>query len=142
MRFDPPRPQNQDERILPLIDVVLMLLIFFMLAGKLAASDPIKTDPPISASEAKAERRELVVIIGADGRLAVNGTVVEDDAFKSVFGKVLEGKPSPQVWLKADGKTDSVKVIELMDVLREAGVERLKLLTLPGAAENSKEIGG
>ena len=50
MRFEPPRPRNDEERILPLVNVVLLLLIFFMLAGRLAASDPFEIAPPRSAS--------------------------------------------------------------------------------------------
>ncbi len=136
MRFDPPRPKNQDDRILPLIDVVLMLLIFFMLSGKLSVTDPVKADPPQSASELKAEQREFIIILGADGRLALNGEVVAEDALKAAVQAGLASEQPAQVWLKADGQANSVKVIEVMDMLKEAGVERLKLLTLPadGAA--------
>ena len=51
MRFEPPRPRNEDERILPLINVVFLLLIFFMLAGRLSASDPFQVEPPRSSAD-------------------------------------------------------------------------------------------
>jgi biopolymer transport protein ExbD len=66
MRFQPPRPKSDDERILPLINVVFLLLIFFMLAGKLASSDPFEIAPPRSDSAGGVESREILVLIGAD----------------------------------------------------------------------------
>ena len=52
----------------------------------------------------------------------------------------LLGKPArkrPLIWLKADGAADSTDVIELLETLRESGVERLKLLTIPAAVDNA-----
>lgn len=131
MRFQPPRPKSDDERILPLINVVFLLLIFFMLAGKLSATDPIEISPPHSGSEGAVEARELVIAMGADGQLAFDGTLIEDDALEAAVAGRLTGAPPPQVWLKADSGADSIQVIAVMEILREAGVERLKLLTIP-----------
>ena len=73
MRFRPPRPKSDDERILPLINVVFLLLIFFMLTGKLAATDPVEATPPRSASEGRIDARELVIVIAANGDIAFDG---------------------------------------------------------------------
>ena len=131
MRFQPPRPKSDDERILPLINVVFLLLIFFMLAGKLSAIDPIEISPPRSGSEGAIEAREMVIVMGADGQLAFDGTLIEDDALEAAVAGRLIGAPSPQVWLKADSGADSIQVIAVMEILRAAGIERLKLLTIP-----------
>ena len=132
MRFDPPRPKSDDERILPLINVVFLLLIFFMLTGQLSAIDPIEVTPPVSASEGAVETRDLVVVMGADGQIAFDDAVIDEEVLKTALAERVEAAPSAQVWLKADGAADSTDVIALMETLREAGIERLKLLTLPG----------
>ncbi len=137
MRFDPPRPKNDDERILPLINVVFLLLIFFMLTGQLSAIDPIEVTPPISASGGVVEARELLVMLGADGQLALDDAVIDEEALKTALEERMEAAPSTQVWLKADGAADSADVIALMEMLREAGVERLKLLTVPAATDGA-----
>ena len=129
MRFRPPRPKSDDERILPLINVVFLLLIFFMLVGKLAATDPIEVTPPRSASEGPVEGRELVIVLGANGELAFDGELIEQAALEAAVADRLAGAAAPHVWLKADGGVESVKAIEIMDVLHAAGVKRLKLLT-------------
>ena len=137
MRFDPPRRKNDDERILPLINVVFLLLIFFMLTGKLSAIDPIEVAPPVSASDGAVETRDLVVVLGADGQLALDDAVIDQETLKTTLAERMDAAPSAQVWLKADGAADSTDVIALMETLHEAGVEHLKLLTVPAATDGA-----
>lgn len=132
MRFQPPRPKNEDERILPLINVVFLLLIFFMLAGRLAATDPLEITPPHSSSQAPAEARDLQVLVAADGRLALDSEVMDESAFEEAVKARLGQDDSLRVWLKADGRADAEHVVAVMEALRDAGVERLKLLTVSG----------
>ena len=77
MRLRSPRPpRNDEERILPLINIVFLLLIFFMVAGRLAASDPFPIVPPHSSSEGMVDTRDLAVFVAADGRtLRVSATL-------------------------------------------------------------------
>ena len=131
MQFDPPRSRSENERILPLIDVVLLLLIFVMLTGQLVEIDPITAEPPRSASTGMAGTGELAIVIGAGSELALDGQLIDRAALHDAVAKKLIGNAAPQVWLKADGGAESIQVIAIMDILREAGVERLKLLTTP-----------
>ena len=134
LRRSTPRCGRDDERVLPLINVVFLLLIFFMIAGAIDAGDPITAEPPRSASEEAIEARELVIVMSADGRLALDGAVLEKSALGAAVAGRMDTVRAPQVWLKADGGADSVEVVAVMETLREAGVERLKLLTTPGAS--------
>ena len=131
MRLQPPRPKSDDERILPLINVVFLLLIFFMLAGQLSATDPLEIDPPQSVSEAAVEARELVIVLGSKGELAFDGALIERATLEAAVAERLSGNPAAQVWLKADSGAESLEVIEVMEILSAAGVARLKLLTVP-----------
>jgi biopolymer transport protein ExbD len=131
MRFQPPRPKNDEERILPLINVVFLLLIFFMLAGRLAASDPFRIEPPRSTSEGLVEPQETLVLLGADGRLALDGEMLDEAALKAAVAARMASEAPPRVRLKADGHAEATRVVAVMELLRTAGVERLKLLTVP-----------
>ena len=129
MEFAEPRRRPQEEAILPLINVVFLLLIFFMLAGSLAASDPVPADPPLSTNEGETGSRDLVIVMGADGLISVDGAIVEEDGLAAAIEAALAANASRSIWLKADAQADSLKVIALMDALQEAGAERVKLLT-------------
>ena len=131
MRFEPPRPRNDEERILTLINVVFLLLIFFMLTGRLAASDPFEIAPPRSAVEGPAAIEDMLVLVGADGRLALDGEILEETALKAAVAERLSENGDARVRLKADGRAGATDVVAVMELLRAAGVERLKLLTVP-----------
>lgn len=131
MQFQPSRPKNDEERILPLINVVFLLLIFFMLAGRLAASDPFKVSPPTSANEHPAQEPESTVLIAADQRLALDGELMSAEALeKAVAERIRSGGPTV-VRVKADGQAEGRRVVDLMERLRRAGVVKLRLLTVP-----------
>ena len=127
------RPKNEDDRILPLINVVFLLLIFFMLAGRLAATDPFQIDPPVSSSEGLVTVEDLLVQVGVDGRLALNGEEMGEDALGAAVAERLaeNGAAAAPVRLKADGTVEAARVVAIMEILRGAGVESVQLLTLP-----------
>lgn len=131
MRFEPPRQRNDEERILPLINVVFLLLIFFMLAGRIAASDPFEVAPPRSTSEGAVEQRDMLVLIDAEGRLALDGEIMTEAALKEAVAERISGNRQARMRLKADGRAEAAGVVAVMQTLRETGVERLKLLTVP-----------
>ena len=131
MHFPEPRPRSDEERILPMINVVFLLLIFFMLAGRLAAGDPLQISPPSSNSDAPVAGQELLILVGADGRLALGNEVMGAEALRSAIAARMAQGPGAAVHLKANSAAEANDVIEVMSLLRDAGVERLTLLTLP-----------
>jgi biopolymer transport protein ExbD len=131
MHFAPPRPKNEDDRILPLINVVFLLLIFFMLAGSLTASDPFKIAPAQSTSQASPGELEAQILVGPSGSLALDGVVLPQSDLISQLETRLSATPETKVQLRADGQVDATTVIALMEEFRKIGVKRLKLLTVP-----------
>ncbi|PWG63720.1 ExbD/TolR family protein [Spiribacter halobius] len=125
------RPRNDDERILPLINVVFLLLIFFMIAGQLSATDAFRVEPAESRSEGRPEREDILVLVGADGRLAVDDEEIAPEALVGNLRERLEGQDAVRVRLKADARAAATEVVAIMEQLRSAGVERLQLLTVP-----------
>jgi len=127
------RKADSEERILPLINVVFLLLIFFMLAGRLAASDLFRVEPPESAAATEASALEaqrageVLILLAADGRLALDGAPVERQALTSAVAARLAEAPKARVVLKADGATEAGAVVDLMEGLRDAGVTELEL---------------
>ena len=125
-------PRNDEERILPLINIVFLLLIVFMLAGQLNASDPFRIEPPFSISEGQAKERGMTILMDASGRLALDGAVIEAAALKEEVAARVAGGSIGEVRLKADGEVDAAKVVALLELLRDAGVETLQLLAASG----------
>ena len=131
MHFTPPRPKNEDDRILPLINVVFLLLIFFMLAGSLSASDPFQIDPAHSASQASPGETDVQILMGSNGQIALDGVVVSPSELIATLTPRLAENPEILVRLRADGGINATDVISVMEKLHKIGVSRLKLLTVP-----------
>lgn len=131
MRQPARRPRNDEERVLPLINIVFLLLIFFMVAGRLAANDPFHVEPANSTSEGLPSAAPLLVLVAADGRLGLDGREVDRDALGRTVAGRIAADPSARVRLKADGRADATEVVGVMELLREAGVRKLDLLTVP-----------
>lgn len=136
LRMNPRRTTSDDDRILPLINVVFLLLIFFMLAGQLAASDPFVIEPPKSQSNSQNSPQDMLILVSADGRFALDGIEMSEAAVVAAAAQRLKQAKDGTVMLrlKVDGKKAAKEVVYLMQRLREAGFHRLKLLTIPKPA--------
>ena len=137
MRLVKPKRKSVAENVLPLINLVFLLLIFFMLAGRLAQTDLFKVAPPVSegagevaATEAETAQ-ELILLLAADGRLALNGAPVEPAVLSAEVAARLAAQPGLPVILKADGAAEALEVVSVMERLRDAGVGDLQLLAQP-----------
>jgi len=129
MRFVRAKPKRGVVNITPLIDVVFILLVFFMLAGAIKPKDAFPVNAVQSQSTALGDPQELVVLIDADGRLALNERMLPRDQIAAGVQAFLKERPDGLVQLKADGEADAVLVLSVMEDLRNAGVEYLVLLT-------------
>jgi biopolymer transport protein ExbD len=117
-------PQDTEDHILPLINIVFLLLIFFMVAGALTTPHSVQVDPPKADVDGeKPERREATLYITADGGLTLGDEPV---ALEALAGAVGERK---ELLLRADGAVEGVRVVAVMRALREAGLERVRLVT-------------
>ena len=121
--------RHEEQRILPLINIVFLLLIFFMIAGQLSATDPFRIEPPASASEVSPGAKDMIVQMAANDRLAVDGEMVDHAGLSQVANSRIAAEKNLTVRIKADGGVNSNRVIEVMELLRDAGATKVHLLT-------------
>ena len=126
-----------DINITPLTDIFLVLLIIFMVtttaaveAGQGGAGAGVRVDlPKGSARELKQAPRDFPVAILADGRTVIEGKVVDAGALKARFQKLLKDAPEAQVIIQADTGVQHGHVVEVMELAKAAGIERLAIAT-------------
>jgi biopolymer transport protein ExbD len=126
----PPRRTDSDANLIPLINVVFLLIIFFMLAGTFARPDMFDVTPPVSQSADTPDENTLVVLVSASGRIAVGEQDFNLDQLRAKIIERVQANPELHVQLKADEQLPAVQLIDLMDMFRETGLKRLTLLTL------------
>lgn len=134
MKLTPPPEENRSElSVVPLVNVVFLLLVFFMLVGRLASPEPLDIQPPRSSSGKEDTGQAVKILLTRDGRVAVDRDVIPEPKLESKVAKILEERPTASFQVKADARTDAAWVIRVMERLRDAGVQHLTLLTERGA---------
>lgn len=129
---------NDDDRILPLINVVFLLLIFFMVVGRLSAADPFEIVPTRSASEVATANEPMLLAIGPGGELALNGALIDEAALVAK----LTSAETPSIRIKSDGRADAAHVVALLERLRLAGIPSVRLMTIRREAGSDPVPGG
>lgn len=120
-----------EPQLLPLINVVFLLLIFFMLAGALASPQRLSISPPASQAEAAMEQRLGVLSLSADEQMSLDGRALSMDDLAQRITLWKLGNPDQVLMLRADAGVSALRVVELMESLRAQGLPRLQLLTVP-----------
>ena len=118
-----------DDRIMPLINIVFLLLIFFLVTGVIKDVEPVDVDPPASVAEAESDEADLTIFIAQNGQLALGNQLLDEDDFTAQLNAAISAQPDQSVRIVADKEIDSTKVIEVLETLRTAGSSRVKLTT-------------
>ncbi len=130
MKLKVRQQEEEADTVLPLINIVFLLLIFFIMTGALHAVDYFNVDPPSSSSEIQASLDEMVILVGGDGRVAVENKEMDEVDLQLSVSDKLAANADAVFRLKADGRVDAARVVELMELLEAVGVRRVMLLTL------------
>lgn len=131
MNFSPKREDSADINLTPLIDVVFLLLIFFMVSTTFDKQAEIEIDLP-EASGKPVQKEEFVVEISIDslGRYFVNNRRVRDNKLATLKWAIKEtaGKQkNPHVIINSDKETSYQSVMTAMDAVRQLGMNKFSL---------------
>lgn len=121
----PPQRRPEVEPALPLVNVVFLLLIFFLVAGQLAPSAPV--EPPASEQAREDEDPELVVLVlDHQGNLSVDGKILS-------IASIATGQdlldPEQPVRLLTDKATPLEKIRPVLSALQKTGITEVRLVT-------------
>lgn len=128
MIVPPPKSHRSlDDSILPLINVVFLLLIFFVIAGVITRSAPFDlTLPTTTRAEDRALPDDQILAVGADGQLAFAGKTINT----AELGELLTDWPvDTALQIRADSGLRADALSELLGHLRAVGVAQVRLLT-------------
>ena len=141
MKFRRKPRENVEINLASLIDVVFILLLFFVVTTTFTRETQLKGDLPEAASGTPPEQTELKqveVLIGADGAYSVNGKALLESNLSNLMAalqKESDGDNSLPLIISADGKTPHQAVITAMDAAGKLGFSHLRITTVE-AQEN------
>ena len=113
----------------PLIDMVFILLIFFVVTTSFVSETGLDIQRPQSSSSETLPHENIPVAIGADGRITVDGQRVGLLSIRSFLQKRLRMQSGLAVVLVADKAISVDRVVRVMDEVRAAGISEVALAT-------------
>ncbi len=139
------RPREEIElNITPLIDIVFLLLIFFMVSTTFQKESQLRVQLPEAQQDAPAQQTQpLEVVISADGQYAVDGRELTDNrraTLVDALARAAEDNDRPLV-VRADARTPHEAVVRAMDVAGQLGLGEISIATSRQPANGADEGG-
>lgn len=134
MQLSNGRPRRVTLDLTPLIDVVLMLVIFFMLTTTFVLSPGVQVDLPQGSSLQKPRESDAIITITKDGAVYFQDAQVSLETLQAVLQRAKSQQPRLRVVIKADTLVQHGRVVEIMDIAKLVGIERLAIATAPAQA--------
>jgi biopolymer transport protein ExbD len=117
----------------PLIDMVFLLLIFFLVATTFHQEErEMQIALPFASSSAPISTmlRELVINVDADGTVVVGGRPVDDVALRRIVTDAVEANPEQKVTVRGDRGTAYANVVRVLDICKAGGIQEPYLDTV------------
>jgi biopolymer transport protein TolR len=118
-----------DINIVPFTDVLLVLLVIFMVTTPLIVQGRIQVKLPKSSAQADAQLQPVTLTLTAAGAQFLGDQQVSVQDLPALLGAALRDRADKTVVIRADRSVTHGKVVELMDLARRSGAEKLAIAT-------------
>ena len=131
------RRMMSEINVVPYIDVMLVLMIIFMITAPLITQG-VRIELPQAPSEVlpPSDQEPVVVTVAADGQVFVDigenpEQAIDDETLMTRIAAVVQFKPQTEVLVEGDRNVDYGRVVQVMTLLKNAGVDGVGLITEP-----------
>jgi biopolymer transport protein ExbD len=133
VNFRTSRREDLELNITPLIDIVFLLLIFFMVSTTFQKESQLRVQLPEAAQQPVSEPVDtLEIIISAEGRYAVDGRELADNRIATLMRALrdaTDGDRDRQLVIRADARTPHEAVVRAMDASAQLGLRQMSIAT-------------
>lgn len=140
VNLSPQRSEDPDVNLTPMIDVVFLLLLFFMVSTSFIRESSLKVNLPEATGEAMLEQDQPIdIVIQADGQFLVNGEAlpaVSREILQNVLKSVVGDNADPHIIISADADAQYQHIVTAMDTAQQLGYTKLTLATRQSRTEN------
>lgn len=114
--------EAEEINMTPMLDVVFIMLIFFIVTASFVKEAGIDVNRPEAATAVKKERTNILVAISDQGEIWINKRQIDVRAVQANIERLKAENPQGSVVIQADKKATTETLIKVMDASRAAGV--------------------
>ena len=127
-------PASPTLEMTPIIDMVFLLLIFFLVSTTFHQTEremKIALPEAVSAGPISISLREIIINVGADGEIIVSGRTISADDLRVLIHEAVAANSDQKVTVRGDRNTLYANIINVLDVCKGAGLQEPFLDTVP-----------
>ena len=136
MKFSLDEDDRTDVSSTPLIDVVFLLLIFFMVTTTFNQHANLRVELPDASNAVQSnEETKVEVIIDKNGQYFIDGTSLLDQQSRTLvtaLGKVVKDRKTEKILIRADAQAPHQSVVSVMDAAGKLGLTQISIATSSG----------
>ena len=122
---------TEEPNITPMLDVVFILLIFFIVTANFIKEPGLEINRPDSETSEITENAAILIAIGAAGEIYMDGRRIDVRQVKANVIRLIAENPQGSVVIQADVKSTAEKIVAVMDEVRDAGVVDISIASEP-----------
>jgi biopolymer transport protein ExbD len=122
------RQQERQDRLIPLINVVFLLLAFFIISGTFRAADTLAIEPPQAETSGSLDFESQILFMTRDGALALGKKQLSAEQAVEELARWLAKDPDGEVQIKADAQVKARDILPLLRRLSDAKITSVRLI--------------
>ena len=129
MKIFAKKNKNIEFNIAPLIDIVFLLLIFFMLASEFTDFKTIDMATPINSDHNIENSEPLLVKLSSDGKIKIKEVLIDLSSLEKKVINLKKNQTDTKVIISTPEKTEINLLMKVMDIIRIGGIDNIALIT-------------
>ena len=129
MKIFAKKNKNIEFNIAPLIDIVFLLLIFFMLASEFTDFKTIDMATPINSDQDIESSKPLLVKLSSDGKIKIKEVLIDFSILEKKVINLKKNQTDTKVIISTPEKTEINLLMKVMDIIRIGGIDNIALIT-------------
>jgi biopolymer transport protein ExbD len=121
-----------DINITPLLDIVFIMLIFFVVTTSFVKESGIEVNRPTAQTAERKEHTSILIAISPDGEIWIDRRVVDIRAVRAAIERLRAENPEGAVVIQGDREAQIGLLVQVMDQVRKAGVSNVSIAAMPG----------
>ncbi len=127
--FEPQARRKRSLTMVPVINIIFILIFFFLVAGHLQKVTVLDVDLPKATSGKLLDEGPVELVLGKYGEMLINEALFSEEKARAELKRQLAANPERIVTIKADANTEANRLIRMMQMIQSLGGRNISIIT-------------